>query len=232
MSPEDFNPYQAPESEVLETPLETWELRPVPWEDPEAFPGFWKRFGGMFSLAFSSPVQLIQRVPYSNGYGAPIRFILTMALPILAILVLVLGVLGVIGAFSGEGDLPIWLLPLILVGGLILIPIMYCIQMFLWGAMNHACLWMWGGLKEGESLDQTIRATGYAQGFLIIGGMIPLLNYAVMVIVPIVLGMGLARMHRTDTWRGICAAFTPVFLCCCLYVAFIVSIMALGKSFH
>jgi hypothetical protein len=232
MDSESFNPYQAPVSEVLETPLDLDELRPLPWEDPEAFPGFWKRVGGMFRLAFSEPVDLFRRVPLGSDFGAPARFVVMMAVPILAIVVLFVGVAAAIGAFSGEGDLPVWLFPAILMGALILLPLMYCVQMFLWGAVNHACLWLWGGLKDGEPLDQTIRATGYAQGFLILGGMIPLLNYAVMVVVPVVLGMGLARMHRTDTWRGICAAFTPVLLCCCLYVASIATFMALGKSLH
>lgn len=232
MDPESFNPYQAPVSEVLETPVDLGELRPLPWEDPEAFPGFWKRVGGMFSLAFSEPVKLFHRVPLGSGFGAPARFVVMMAAPVLAIMVLFVGIAGAIGAFSGEGTFPAWLFPVMLLGALILLPLMYCVQMFLWGAVNHACLWLWGGLKDGETLDQTIRATGYAQGFLILGGMIPLLNYAVMVVVPVVLGMGLARMHRTDTWRGICAAFTPVFLCCCLYVASIATIMALGRSLH
>jgi hypothetical protein len=226
------NPFQAPEAPVLESSWEPGELRPVPWEDPESFPTFWKRLGGMFSLAFSSPVELIRRVPYGTGSGAPMRFILTMAAPVLALMVLIFGVVIMFGAFSGAKDLPLWLMPVILVGVLILMPVMYLIQMFLWGAINHASLWMWGGLKDGEPLDQTIRASGYALGFFIIGGLIPLLNYAVMVIVPVVLGMGLARMHRTDTWRGICAAFTPLLICCCLYGVFLVTIIGLGAFNH
>ena len=41
------------------------------------------------------------------------------------------------------------------------------------------------------------------------------------------IGMGLARMHRTDTWRGICAVLTPIFLLCCCGVAAALAIPAL-----
>ena len=229
MEPTDgFNPYAPPESPLEETESLHEALRPVPWEDLEAFPGFWQRVGGMFKLAFTAPVELIGRVPMGSGFGAPWRFVMVLAIPVLAIMALILGVMALVGVFAGEKDFPTWVFPLMFIAALIVAPLMYFLQMFLWGAVNHACLWMWGALKEGESLEQTLRATGYAQGFLVLGGMIPLLNYAVMAVIPAVLGMGLARMHRTETWRGVCAAYTPALFCCCAYAALILGAMGMG----
>ena len=39
--------------------------------------------------------------------------------------------------------------------------------------------------------------------------------------------MALARIHRTETWRGICAAYTPLLLCCCFYGAVLIAALAL-----
>ena len=47
----------------------------------------------------------------------------------------------------------------------------------------------------------------------------------VLIVVPlqigglVLMGLGLARMHRTDPWRGLLAVFAPlVVMCCCLMV--------------
>jgi hypothetical protein len=40
--------------------------------------------------------------------------------------------------------------------------------------------------------------------------------------------MGMARIHRTDTWRGICAAYTPLLAVCCVFFALFVVIMGMG----
>ena len=40
-------------------------------------------------------------------------------------------------------------------------------------------------------------------------------------------GMALARMHRTDLWRGICATFTPFLALCCLGLAAALALPAL-----
>jgi hypothetical protein len=40
--------------------------------------------------------------------------------------------------------------------------------------------------------------------------------------------MGLARIHRTETWRGIVAAYTPMAVCCCLYALLFVVLAGVG----
>lgn len=227
MEPEapDFNPYQPPAVPILDSAAPEGESDPLPWEDPERFPGFWQRLGGMFSLAFSHPRSYGTRVLAGSGLLKPWTFILTLASPFVILMALLLGLMGLVfGLASREAfkDVPGWLLPLLALGLVVLLPAFYFVQMILWGLLNHACLWMWGGVRPGRGLEGTLRLTGYGLAFLTLGSLIPLVNYAVFLAVPVVLGMALARMHGTETWRGICAALTPLLLCCLVYVAWFV----------
>jgi hypothetical protein len=76
-------------------------------------------------------------------------------------------------------------------------------------------------------VDQTIRAHAYAQAFIGLGAMIPYIGILVQLAGLVWMGMGLARMHRTDTWRGICAVFTPFLLLCCCAIIAAISIPAM-----
>ncbi len=228
-----FNPYLPPASALEGGPETLDPAARVPWEDPERYPRFWSRLGEMFAMAFKAPTELMARVPSGDSLGAPWRFILVMAVPGLVLLGLFFLVMGAIlfpalmKDLKGPGAPPPWLFAALVPLGFLIMPIIYFVQMLLWGLVNHACLWLWGGLKQGQPLLHTLRATGYGLGFLTLGSFIPLLNYVVLALVPVVLGMGLARMHRTDTWRGVCAALTPLMLCCCIYGGiFFVAMMA------
>jgi hypothetical protein len=57
--------------------------------------------------------------------------------------------------------------------------------------------------------------------------MVPYLGILVQLAGMVWMGMGLARMHRTDTWRGVCALLTPIFLCCCCAILAAIMIPAL-----
>lgn len=197
-------------------------LRPVPFEDLEAMPGFWERVGAMFRLVFTNPFELFDRVPVTDGMGAPWRFLLLLSVPIFLILGAVFFFLGMGATMaalesqgSHEGRTFAALMPVIFGVVLLLMPLFSFLGMVLGGALNHLFLWMWGGLKPGVGVNQSIRAYGYASAFLQIGGLIPYLGILVQLAGIVVIGMGLARMHRTDTWRGVCAALTPLVLVCC-----------------
>ena len=209
-------------------------LRPVPFEDHEAFPGFWSRVGGMFRMVFSNPMELFDRVPITEGLGAPWRFLLLLSIPIFLIMALVFFLLGMGLMFAaleqvGKGGSRALAAAMPLIFGVILLlmPLFTFLGMVIGGAFNHFFLWMWGGLKPGLGTSQSIRAYGYASAFIQIGGLIPYLGILVQLAGLVVIGMGLARMHKTDTWRGICAVLTPVFLLCCCGLAAAISIPAL-----
>jgi hypothetical protein len=214
--------------------------RPVPFEDLEAFPGFWSRVGGMFRLVFSNPMELFDRVPITEGLGAPWRFLMLLSIPVFLIMGLVfffvgMGVMLAALEQSGKGDSKAiaTIMPLIFGGIIVLMPLFSFLGMVIGGAFNHFFLWMWGGLKPGAGTSQSIRAYGYASAFIQIGGLIPYLGFLVQIAGLVAIGMGLARMHKTDTWRGICAVLTPLFLiCCCLIPVLLMAIPALAAMSH
>ena len=234
-----------PASELSESPgapPPAWEppspservLRPVPFEDLEGLPGFWPRVGGMFRMVFSHPMELFDRVPVTEGLGAPWRFLLLLSIPIFLIMALVFFLIGmgiVLAALEqsgkGDGKALAAVMPLIFGAILLLMPLFTFLGMVVGGAFNHFFLWMWGGLRPGVGIGQTIRAYGYASAFIQIGGLIPYLGILLQLAGLIVIGMGLARMHKTDTWRGICAVLTPFFLVCCCGLLAALSIPAI-----
>ncbi len=208
-------------------------MRPVPFEDLEALPGFWERVGAMFRLVFSHPLELFDRVPVSDGLGAPWRFLLLLSIPVFLIVAMIFFVFG-IGmmmaaleqAGKGDGRAFAAAMPIIFGVLLLLLPLFTFLGMIIGGAFNHFFLWMWGGLKPGLGTRQSIRAYGYASAFIQIGSLIPWLGFLIQMAGMVMIGIGMARMHRTDTWRGICAVLTPVFLLCCCGILAAISIPA------
>ncbi|HCZ32295.1 MAG TPA: hypothetical protein DHV93_01775 [Holophagaceae bacterium] len=209
-------------------------LRPIPFEDLEAMPGFWSRVGAMFRLVFTNPMELFDRVPATEGLGAPWRFLMLMSVPVFLIMALLFFFVGMgimLAALEqtgkGDGKAVAAIMPVIFGAILLLMPLFAFLGMIIGGALNHFFLWMWGGLKPGVGTGQSIRAYGYASAFIQIGALIPYLGFLVQIAGMVVIGMGLARMHKTDTWRGICAVLTPLFLLCCCGLLAILAVPAL-----
>ncbi len=228
-----FDPYRPPEAEVLPPHAHEEALEALPWEDEIRHPAFWARLGAMFTLAFSSPASLGDRVQAGSGLLRPWTFVLALSAPILLLMVLIFGAMGAFfGILFKEGpkDLPAWIFPLVALALLVVMPLLSFVQMLIWGLLNHACLWMWGGLRQGAGLEHTIRLTGYTLAFFTLGSMIPLVNYVVFLAVPVVGGLAQARLHRTEPWRGVCAALTPVALCCLSYVGWIAVVLTLAPK--
>lgn len=231
MSDSPFLPPSAPLWQEAPPPSEP-PLPPLPWEDPERFPGFWSRIGGMFSLVFSDPLGYFERVPSGAGLLKPWQFLMLLLAPVWAMILLVVSMLGAVGlagllAAKGGSQPPVWLFTVLLPAFVVLMPGFVFLGMILGGALNHGLLWLWGGLRQGRPLEQTIRAQGYAQAFISLGALIPYLGFLVQLAGLVWLGMGLARLHRTDTWRGICAVLTPVFLVCCCGLGLLLAVPAL-----
>lgn len=244
--PNEALPPMIPLAEPPPLPPPAWEPPPepppalplLPFEDPE-LPGFWSRVGGMFRLVFNSPFDLFDRVPSGDGLGAPWRFLLLLSVPVFLLMTLVFFVMGMglmMGALDqaghGGGRTFAAVLPFIFGGILLLMPLFSFLGMVIGGALNHFFLWMWGGLRPGLGTQQSIRAYGYASAFIQLGGLIPYLGILIQLAGLVVLGMGLARMHKTDTWRGVCAVLTPIFLLCCCGILVAMTIPAFLAMRH
>lgn len=233
----EFNPYQAPEADLSEPAglPDPESLRPVPFEDLEAEPRFWPRLWAMFTTLFKSPLELAERVPVTSGLGAPWRFQIILTIPVFLLILAISAIFGAVmlavslGSWGrASGPPPAWLFGLAPLVYLVLLPPLQFINMIVIGTLSHGCLWLWGGLKQGQGANATIRLTGYFLGFFMLVGFIPIIGSLAALAGPAFLGMGMARIHRTDTWRGICAAYTPLLAVCCVFFALFVVFMGMG----
>ena len=226
-----FNPYQAPATHGLEPPSPpTWDgatLDPVPWEDHQAIPGMLDRLWATLRMGFTDPFGLSARVSATEPILPAWGFFLLIGVPSL-ILSLVLSELTT-QAMATFFHIPVHRNPGlqmgIAAGSLLLGP-------FVGGAFLHLFLWMWGGAKEGLGLHQTIRFSCYAHGVYYLVGWIPILNIFLGLVFWVFLAMGLARTHRTDTWRGFAALLTPFILLCCLGIGLAIAMPALLMARH
>ncbi len=235
---EPINPYAPPQASLQDAPWRGEEgggpLRPLPFEDLEAIPGFWARVGAMFSLAIRRPMEGVDRVPVTDSLTAAWRFNLLMTLPYLVVtgLFMLLMIVVIGRAWAQDPKMPKALFVGILGGELLLIALFMSVAMFIQGVVVHACLWLWGGLRDGRGLRQTLRTIGYGNGFNNLVMAVPLLGPLAALVGWVFLAIGLARLHRTDTWRGVCAVFTPVALCCGVYLLFFVLVIGASAMGH
>ena len=235
------------------------EPMPVPWEDEETEPSWWVRLKATLSMSFKAPMDLADRIPATEGFWKPYLYLLACSVPVIAFSVLgqivnlaIQGAVhGLVGAarpnpFQELGMPPLGagaMAGIMIVFFLVFMPLFIFLGVFIGGAINHLFLWMFGGTKGGAGLGQTIRLYAYAQGaYQVVAALsaLPILGCIfLVVIIPFMFvwmayyGLALARMHRTDSWRGLCAVFAPMVLtCCCLGVAAVALFGVIAKYAH
>lgn len=234
---QNLNPFQAPSAAHLEPApeLPEGELRPVPWEDEAAEPSWWSRLKATLILTFKAPMEMADRIPATGGFWKPYLYLLACSVPVIVLSALgqlvSLAIQGAVTGMTGVqrpnpfqelglgalGTGAIALIAILFL--LVFMPLLMFLGIFIGGAINHFFLWMFGGTKEQVGLGQTIRLYTYAQGgyqVVAAASAIPIVGCIfLLVLIPFVFvwltyqGLALARMHRTDSWRGVCAVFAP-----------------------
>lgn len=221
MNEQPENPYTPPQASLGDVlPEAAPHLEPLPFEDPERYPGFAERCFATFKLGYTDFFGLADRVPSRQDLLPPWLFQLIVSLPF--------GLLGQVLAFALQaalsrltGSQPQPMLSLVgFVIGVLAGP-------YVGGAIAHAGLWIWGGTRRRIGLPQSIRLYAYAAALLAPVAWVPILGGLLAMIWLILLGMALARTHRTDTWRGVLAVLTPVLLLCCLGILAAIAIPSL-----
>jgi hypothetical protein len=237
MSTDEFNPYHAPAAD-LDPDADSYgseETRPVPFEDLAAEPRFWPRIWAMFGLLFRNPMELVDRVPVTQSLTAPWRFLIVLGIPVYLFWLGILALMFFVGMMASlehasKNAPPTWLFAFLPLAFLVLLPLIQFVGMLFVGLLNHGLLWLWGGLRQGRDLNTTLRTCGYLLAFFSLVSWIPFIGSIALLAAPAALGVSLARLHRTDTWRGVCAAYTPLLFCCCGYALFFLAMMVLGAT--
>lgn len=226
MEPGAPNPYLPPEADLSKPDgagADAPPLPPVPFEDEASEPSFGARLFATLKFGYTDVFGLADRIPVTAGLLPAWLFHLIVGLPFALIGFAVNSALqGALAQFSGA---PPQNNTLMQVGSLVL---SLTVGIFVSGALFHALLWMFGGTRHKLGLGQTIRATGYGMALFAPVGWIPVLGGLCALVWLVFFGMGLARVHRTETWRGVCAALALLVVGCC--IAGIVIAVMVGRG--
>jgi hypothetical protein len=110
--------------------------------------------------------------------------------------------------------------------GLLLAPVVFVIQIFIYSLIVHLCLMLVGGDREG--LGATFRVACYSKTTQLalivpfVGGIIALVWGLILCII------GLTEAHRTTTGKAVAAVLLPVLLCCVCIASGVTMLILMG----
>jgi hypothetical protein len=222
------NPYLPPEADLTASAgaeAIPGQWTPVPFEDEVTYPTFGSRIWETLKLGYTDPFGLADRVSSREPILPAWIFHLMFQFPF-SILGLAVSTAfqGLVSRLTGT---PVQSNAALQVAGTLAGPL---VGIFISSIFLHPFLWMFGGTRQGLGLRQTIRFTGYAGALLAPFAWIPVLGGLASLVWIVLFGIGLARVHRTDTWRGVCAVLVPIVVGCCLGIVVAAVVMGRGLS--
>ncbi len=111
----------------------------------------------------------------------------------------------------------------------VLAPVLIVVSLFLWAAIVHLMLLLFGGAKHG--FETTFRTVAYATGSTALFQALPFCGVYIGGIWSIVAQIiGLKEMHGIPTGKAVAAVLLPIFLCCCAAFALIVAIISMAAG--
>jgi hypothetical protein len=185
----------------------------LPWENRQQL-GFFKAFFDTVIMVLSRPSDAFSIMKPEGGLTDPLLF-------------------GVIGGSAGAIVSTIYQLVMRSVGfgqtnmfgkfgfglsgffvfDLILTPLKVIIGLFVFAAILHLCLMMFGGASR--AFETTFRVVGYGTGATYLLCLIPVCGgLAALIYLIVVCTIGLARAHQTTTGKALMAVLTPFIVCC------------------
>jgi len=122
-----------------------------------------------------------------------------------------------------------------MVAALVLAPIFILIGLFVWAAVLHLFLMLYGATANSDTgFEGTLRVLAWSTTSQL-GEAVPLVGWLVAMVWSVVLQtMGLAVYHRTTQGRALAAVLTPLVLCCvcCGFVFAGTLAMLFGAAAH
>lgn len=107
--------------------------------------------------------------------------------------------------------------------GLVVIPIVTVIWVFLWGAIMHVILMLVGGSETADaSFETTLRVVAYSSTGNI-AKVVPVIGDIISTLWMIVLAViGLTRMHGTSEGKSVLIVLLPLVACCVCFGGFVI----------
>lgn len=154
--------------------------------------------------------------------------------------ILIMGAAGLSGnpngpdpiAMLGGAAVAAIVMPLFYIIGM---PMVALLQMFIGGCINHVCLLVVGGAKNG--IEATFRVGGYCTIFMVLGAVVPpipciiqLWALAVMIWSFVVVILALREAHNAETWQAVVAVLLPTVVICGIVLAFFFLVIAAGAA--
>ena len=131
---------------------------------------------------------------------------------------------------SPQPAMPAIVQHLSIVAGLIIVPVIIVMSMFISAGILHLCLLMLGAADEG--FEATFRTVCYASGSTALLAVVPFCGSIVGGIWNMVITIiGLHKMHEAPLGRVVVAYFLPLIVCCGLVVAGMVAMMPFLAQF-
>ena len=185
----------------------------LPWEHRQER-GFFNAFIETLTMVLTRPAEAFSVMKREGGLGEPLIYALIGGC--LGGIVSALFSLGFqsIGLFTDKNNGLAAMTGMgIGFGSIILVPLGIVIFLFIWSALAHLCLMMFGGANQ--SFETTFRVFAFTQGSAGPLQIIPLCGGLISGIWAIVCNcIGLARAQETDTGRAVLAVFSPLIVCC------------------
>jgi hypothetical protein len=186
----------------------------LPWDDRQQ-KGFFGAFVETLQMVLTRPSEAFMAMKREGGFGEPliyalvggcvggiVSFLFSVGLQSLGIFA---GRRNAFGAMAGLG-----------IGSaafIILFPVAIVVGLFIGSAIVHLCLMIVGGAKQ--SFETTFRVLAFSQGSTGVLQVIPFCGGLIAAVWGlVVICIGLAQAHETETGRAVLAVILPVIVCC------------------
>jgi hypothetical protein len=203
----------------------------VAWEDREKL-GTFRAFTKTLKTLLLSPDRFFLRMPASGGYGAPIAFAwiswaLSSVVTAAAYGVLVGGIFAIMPLPEGDAAPVGQVMAGFLLGSVAAVLVGIIPMLFLWSLLLHVMTKIFGG--EG-SFEATFRCHAYSSGVFALG-VIPFVGLSVAQFYWVVLQIfAVKNAHRMSTGRAAAAVLILPVLCCGLFIAAEIGLLAFTSS--
>jgi hypothetical protein len=206
----------------------------LPWEHRQGR-GFFNAFIETLSMVLTRPTEAFSIMKREGGLGEPLIYALIGGcVGGIASLLFSLGFQS-LGLFADRHNNGLAAIAGMGIGSamIIFLPVFIVIFLFIWSALAHLCLMIFGGANQ--SFETTFRVFAFTQGSTGPLQIIPLCGGLISGIWAIVCNcIGLARAQETDTGRAVLAVFSPLIVCCGggLLIAFMFGAMGAWTASH